>query len=106
MTPSVQAALNDARQTLSALYGDRLVRVVLYGSQARGEAGPESDVDILVTLRDPFDLYGETKRLAALQTDLLDRYDEFVVLQPYTEAEYQSQAYGFIQNVRADGIEL
>ncbi|MGH8946205.1 MAG: nucleotidyltransferase domain-containing protein, partial [Acidimicrobiia bacterium] len=27
------------------LYEDRLVRVVLYGSQARGEAGPESDID-------------------------------------------------------------
>jgi predicted nucleotidyltransferase len=37
---------------LRALYGDRLVTVVLYGSQARSDAHPESDVDLAVILDD------------------------------------------------------
>lgn len=38
---------------LQAVYGDRLRGVVLYGSEARGEATPDSDVDILVLLTGP-----------------------------------------------------
>lgn len=35
-------------QALKAYFGDRLVAVVLYGSVARGEETPESDVDLLI----------------------------------------------------------
>lgn len=35
------------------VYGDRLQGVVLYGSEPRGEAAPESDVDILVLIKGP-----------------------------------------------------
>lgn len=42
---SVREALVEAKQKLEDLYGDRLKRVIVYGSQARGEARPDSDVD-------------------------------------------------------------
>jgi len=32
-------------------FGDRLVSVVLFGSRARGEARPESDIDLLLVIR-------------------------------------------------------
>lgn len=32
-------------------FGDRLLRVVLYGSKARGDSHSESDLDLLVVLR-------------------------------------------------------
>jgi uncharacterized protein len=43
----VRVALPD----LSARYG--VIHLDLFGSFARGEAGPRSDVDFLVTFRDP-----------------------------------------------------
>jgi predicted nucleotidyltransferase len=36
------------RAALEDLYGARLERVVLLGSQARGDAGPDSDYDVAV----------------------------------------------------------
>src|SRR3712207_7722889 len=36
----------------SEIYGDRLERVVLFGSRARGDAGEASDYDIAVFLKD------------------------------------------------------
>lgn len=58
--------LRTALERLQAAFGDRLVGVALYGSRARGEAGPHSDVDLLVIVRD---LPGHwQERTNALQT--------------------------------------
>ena len=40
------------RAALDEIYGDRLERVVLFGSRARGDAGEASDYDIAVFLKD------------------------------------------------------
>jgi predicted nucleotidyltransferase len=37
--------LRRLRRALDALYGDRIERVVLFGSRARGDAGEDSDYD-------------------------------------------------------------
>ncbi len=106
MKPSVRAALVDARRRLAGLYGDRLVRVVLYGSQARGDARDESDVDVLVILRGPINVVAELKRLTDLKLDLLEKYEVYVSLQPFTEADYQQRRSPLLINVHAEGIEL
>lgn len=47
-----QALLEQLVQLLQARLGDRLTTVVLYGSVARGTATPQSDIDLLVVVRD------------------------------------------------------
>ena len=106
MKPSVRASLDDARQRLAGLYGDRLVRVVLYGSQARGDARDESDVDVLVVLRGSINVLAELKQLTDLKLALLEKYDVYVSLQPFTEADYQQRRSPLLINVHAEGIEL
>ncbi len=44
--------LREFRAGVSSLVGDRLIDIVLFGSRARGEGHEESDVDVLVTVRD------------------------------------------------------
>jgi predicted nucleotidyltransferase len=50
-------ALNDVpdlrrfRQAVAEIYGDRVERVVLFGSRARGDAQADSDYDIAVFMR-------------------------------------------------------
>lgn len=102
----IQPALRDAHRCLRELYADRLLCVVLYGSQARGDAHANSDVDVLVVLRNPFELYSETKRLVLLALDLFDRYGHHVSFQPFTEEDYRNPASSFMETVRAEGIEL
>ncbi|NJL69963.1 MAG: nucleotidyltransferase domain-containing protein [Microcoleus sp. SM1_3_4] len=33
------------------MYGEQLDKIVLFGSQARGNARPDSDIDILIVLK-------------------------------------------------------
>lgn len=55
MDAGIQAILSELRERLQAIYGSRLDRLVLFGSQARGEAVAGSDVDVLVVLQGPVD---------------------------------------------------
>ena len=52
LPPPVALALERLRASLDARYGARLREVVLFGSQARGAAHEESDVDVLVVVDD------------------------------------------------------
>jgi predicted nucleotidyltransferase len=47
---SVAKALDAYRTSLRTAFGDRLKEVRLFGSYARGEARPESDVDVFVAI--------------------------------------------------------
>lgn len=50
MSERLQNLLADLRRRFEALYGPRLVRLMLFGSHARGDAEPGSDIDVLVIL--------------------------------------------------------
>lgn len=48
----LQPLLKSYVHSLQELFQERLISVVLYGSVPRGSATPESDIDILIALRD------------------------------------------------------
>jgi predicted nucleotidyltransferase len=54
--------LKRVRAALDDLYGERIERVVLFGSRARGDAGAESDYDLAVFLKDLDDRWRELDR--------------------------------------------
>jgi predicted nucleotidyltransferase len=76
---------------LAELYGDRLERVVLFGSRARGDAREDSDYDVAVFIKDPGAFWGEVDRLVDVETDLL--YDTGAVINsmPYPAGAYQDR---------------
>ena len=62
---------DDLRRYVAALerrFGDDLVSVVVFGSRARGDARPESDIDVLLVVRglprNRFERYGGIRDLA------------------------------------------
>jgi predicted nucleotidyltransferase len=50
-----QAALLDYLTQLREICGNRVLRVILFGSKARGDSGPESDIDLFVVLQGELD---------------------------------------------------
>jgi predicted nucleotidyltransferase len=97
--------LRRVRAELERLYGPRLVRVLLYGSRARGDAHEESDWDIAVIL-DGFDGDpSERERLIDLSTELLLETGCVVSLKPFSPEEL-SQRTLFMHNLRQEGVSL
>jgi predicted nucleotidyltransferase len=93
------------RKALSEMYGNRLERVVLFGSRARGDAGPESDYDVAVFLHDMNDRGPELHRLADLTTDIIEETGEFVHAMPYRAGSYNERT-PLMLGIRTDGIDL
>lgn len=93
------------RAELDKVYGDRLVRVVLFGSRARGDARPDSDYDVAVFLRDPESFWTESKKLAKVETDIL--YDTLAVINalPFDQMAISRQTL-FMNDVRNEGVAL
>ncbi len=82
------------------------LRVILFGSRAKGMAWPDSDVDLLVVLHGEVRPYDEIKRTSAFGLDLMIEHDLELSIQPYSIDDYSSGQRIFLCNVRQDGIEV
>lgn len=71
----IDELLTKLRHGLEQLYGERLAGVYLFGSFARGEATPESDVDILIVLDEVTDYGQEIEHTGHLISGLSLDYD-------------------------------
>ena len=106
MRPVDDPILKRFRTALEEVYGERLERVVLYGSRARGDARPDSDYDVAVFLRDMPDRVAELYRLADLSTAILEDGGEFIHAMAYPAGFYDDEGMPLMYAVRAEGIDL
>jgi predicted nucleotidyltransferase len=97
--------LRRLRRALDALYGDRIERVVLFGSRARGDAGEDSDYDLAVFLHDLTDRWHELDRLADLRADFLEDAGVFIDAKPYPAGAYRDRTT-LMREIRRDGVDL
>jgi predicted nucleotidyltransferase len=77
IVPSLREPLAEFVRSVNDHFGDRLIEVRLFGSYARGEARPDSDVDVAVIVEDPL---GHADRVwpMGLAGDLLARYEAVI----------------------------
>lgn len=86
-----------------------LVKVILYGSCARGDYKASSDVDIALLMRGSrTDSWKYTDQIDETATELASRYFAVVnfVLLPYDEFEEKKSWYGYFKNIEQEGILL
>lgn len=100
----VGTMLEELRSALERLYGDRLRQVILYGSQARGEANEDSDVDVVVVLAGSIVPGREIDRMLDLVVELNEKYGTLISVYPVSEENYQATQSPLLVNVRREGV--
>jgi predicted nucleotidyltransferase len=101
------AALSAFAEALRARFGDQLMDVLLFGSRARGDAKPDSDIDVLVILVTPApNAFSDARGLGF---DILLTYGVFLSIRVMSKQQWQELADMdslFYRNLRRDGVSL
>ena len=103
--PAADPVLHRFCAALDELYGDRIERIVLFGSRARGTSHSESDYDVAVFLKDLTDLRAERRRLVNLEAELIDKTGEDIQAIPFPAGSYGERT-PLMHEIRLDGIDL
>lgn len=103
---NIKPILNELKRELQELYGDRLVKLILFGSHARGEANPDSDIDLLAVLKSPVSQFQEILNMSELRVKMLLEQDELVSIIPMSEEDFHTRNVALLRNIRKEGIEL
>ena len=102
----LRIVLEELRDRLRELYGERLVQMILYGSQAREDAEPESDVDVLVVLRGAVAPGEEISRTSETVADISLRHNAVVSCVFMDEDSFVRRNGPFLRNVRREGVPI
>ena len=79
---------------------------MLYGSCARGTAGVESDIDLLVLLEGPVDLAQEIRRIWSVLYPIQLESDRLLSVIPVDVALYDQGEYALYRQAKAEGVAL
>jgi len=80
-------------------------KVILFGSQARGDARPDSDWDLLVLLDKEKITYDDEGKYAYPFADMGWDYGVYLSVKMYTEKEWSNHTFTpFYKNVQKDGV--
>jgi len=101
---SLSKILKTLRAGLAELLGDRLEAVYLYGSQARGDAKPDSDIDVLIVIRGDFDYFNMVEKTGQFTADLSLENDTVLSLVFVSKDDFIIRQTPLLMNIRRKGI--
>ena len=104
MNVTIEKLLKELQSSLQDMYGDRLDQVVLFGSQARGDAETGSDVDVMVVLRGAVDPATEIRRTGRITAALSLNYNKVVSSNFVSADRYLIEQSPLLINVRGEGV--
>ena len=96
--------LGELQIELRQLFPERLQNIYLYGSQARGDARPYSDIDVLVVLEGEFDYFQMIQETGEVTARLSLKNDVVLALAFVSTEDYARRNTPFLQNVRREAI--
>lgn len=109
LTDNEKKALQRFKEKLLDKLGSQIISIKLFGSKARGDAHPESDIDILIIVKD--NNRKNTDGIIDTEWDVLEEFNFDVYLSPISyskeEFEYANKLQtNFSLNIAEDSVEI
>lgn len=103
---AITEVVKKCKTTLENNYGSQFKGLVLYGSVARNQAGPMSDIDLLVLLNKPFDYFYELWRIIDLLYPIQLDTDQLISAKPAPLDEFESGSIQLYRSAKREGVLL
>lgn len=103
----LQQVLTEVKSASRQLYGDKLNKIILYGSYARGDNTDESDIDIMIVLDGDMDDVKKMRGMTAeMASEISLRQEVFlsILLRDRKHFEDNLDFLPFYQNIAREGI--
>lgn len=104
MDEKLKAILKQLHSRFSRCYGERLVRMILFGSQARGDAEEGSDLDIFVVLRGSVNPSEEISRTIDDVAEISLENDVVISCIFMEEDRFAHRNGPLLRNIRKEGV--
>lgn len=104
MEKRINRLINRIKTHLIELYGEKIRKVILYGSYVRGEATEDSDIDILVLVAPSLNPFEVRESLSDFLFDILLEEGELVSIIAVPEDFYENYHSPLILNIKKEGV--
>lgn len=102
----IQKILSELKENLSRLYGERFIKLILYGSYARDEAWEGSDIDVVVLLTGEVSPMREIDRMLDVITDSNLKYNTLISVYPVSENSLKTVKSPLLLNIQKEGVSV
>jgi predicted nucleotidyltransferase len=106
MRTKIERILKEFKEKIQILYGSRLKTILLYGSWARGSAGEDSDIDVVVVLKGDITPGREIDRMIDIITEMNMKYNTLISVYPVSETMYTTVKSPLLLNIHKEGVPL
>lgn len=109
MPQTMQQLIQQYVSNIHDIYGSHLRQIILYGSYARGDFRPDSDIDIMILLDlSDIDIKKYRHQLSDMTFDFNMDYDVDIKPIAKNEEHYRKwiDNYPFYSNVNREGVRL
>jgi predicted nucleotidyltransferase len=106
MNDTLTAILAELRGRFEDLYGELLVQMILFGSQARGDAEAGSAIDVLVVLSGQVSPCEEIARTIEHVADVPLHHNEVVSCVFVSEEQFERERSLLLLNIRREGVSV
>ncbi len=103
MLTSIQV-IQKCRAVLANHYDARFHGLILFGSTARNQATPSSDLDLLVLLANPFDYFQELRQIVDLLYPIQLESEQLISAKPALLGEFEQGSIQLYRNAKKEGI--
>jgi len=103
---TLETPLEQLKRKAQEIYGPRFRRMILYGSYARGEAREDSDIDVLLVLKNVSDPLTERERLSEVLWQLALEHTLVLSVLPVDEQAFETRQTPLFLNVKREGVTI
>lgn len=103
---TVTEILQKCKALLENKYQARFKGLILFGSTARNQADPDSDIDLLVLLAQPFDYFHELDTIIELLYPIQLESERLISAKPALLEDFERGAIQLYRRIKREGIKV